>query len=225
MRHGVLLTVPAAAWALTQWSRGDASDALLHTSWLLVIAAPLTGVARAASLRLQPRRGAAVVASLAVSVFVAVAVSAVLTLAGLGVQAAAFVASSHAVMAAVGLALAGFGALLGTVLEDELDAAAASLAVALLAGGGVLFAGTLTGVAPRPIVDGLLAASPFVAMASAANVDVLRLDLFYRISPLAHLGVEYPAWYAAGAGYAVIATVCCTGVCLYNRASRIASAV
>lgn len=219
----MLLAVPVAAWALAAWTRGDAADTLLHTSWLLVIAAPLTGVARVSG-RPAGTTGWAVIASLATSVGVAVLASALITLLTIGGSSLGFVARSHAVMAAVSLALATFGALLATSF-DELDAAALSLVMALVAGGGVLFAGAWAGAAPRAVVDGLLAASPFVAMASAANIDVLRLDLFYIISPLAHLGVDYPAWYLTGAGYAVVATLCCSGVCLGDRAPHQASAV
>jgi len=41
-----------------------------------------------------------------------------------------------------------------------------------------------------------LIASPIVSAASAADVDLLRTDLLYRISPLAHGRFDYPAWFA-----------------------------
>ncbi len=223
-KHGPLLAVPAVAWALAAWTRGDAADTLLHTSWLLVIAAPLAGVARVSNHR-AGATGWPVIASLTASVGMAVLASALVTLLSTGGSSLGFVARSHAVMAAVSLALAAFGALMATAFDDELDAAALSLAVSLLAGGGVLFAGAWAGAAPRAVVDTLLAANPFVAMASAANIDVLRLDLFYIISPLAHLGVDYPAWYLTGAGYAAVATLCCSGVWLGHREQRPVTAV
>lgn len=216
-----LLAAPAAAWVLAWRSGGDAADALLHSAWLLVLVAPLAGVART-SRRTDARVGGglSIVSALALGVGVVVAASALLTLAVLGGRAAGFVATSHAAMAAVGLALAGSGALIGTLFDDALDAAAVTVASAILAGGGLLVAGAWVGVVPRPVVDGLIAANPFIAVASAAHIDVWRLEVFYRISPLAHVGVEYPAWYVTCARYSAVAAVCCTAVCFRCRAPQ-----
>jgi hypothetical protein len=220
--HLGLLAVPAAAWALARLRSGDAADALLHTAWLLVLVVPLAGVARASRRRTGAGVGVglSVVASLALSVGLVVAASALLTLTALGGQAVGFVATSHAALAAVALALAGIGALIGTLFDDALDAAAVSLTIALLTGGGLLVAGAWVGAVPRPLVDSLIAANPFIAVAAAAQVDVSRLELFYRISPLAHIGVEYPVWYVTCARYSAVAAVCCTVVCLRFRAPQ-----
>jgi len=31
-------------------------------------------------------------------------------------------------------------------------------------------------------------------VATAAHVDLVRTDIWYQVSPLAHIGLEYPAW-------------------------------
>jgi hypothetical protein len=58
------------------------------------------------------------------------------------------------------------------------------------------------------LVNAALLASPVVAAASAADIDLLRGDPLYRFSPIAHSQFDYPAWPAACATYAAIAVVC-----------------
>ena len=89
------------------------------------------------------------------------------------------------------LALAAWGALCG-VFSDPLDAAAFSLIVVLVAAGGLLVAGASVADLPRRLVALALTASPLVVIASAANIDIVRMDLLYQISPLAHMQVDYP---------------------------------
>jgi hypothetical protein len=56
-----------------------------------------------------------------------------------------------------------------------------------------------------------LSLSPIVSVASAVNVDLLRTDLLYRISPLAHLRFEYPVWYSPLLLYGVVLLVSVAG--------------
>jgi hypothetical protein len=150
----------------------------------VVVAAPVAGVAFPSARRL----------AIAAAVFCAA--SAALTAARLGVdgEALRFAATSHAVLASATLALAGLGAWLGTRFREPLDAAAVSLTIALAAAYGVLVAGAAVGELPAPVLKAALLASPVMTVATAAHVDLVRSDIWYQISPLAHVRLEYPAW-------------------------------
>jgi hypothetical protein len=117
------------------------------------------------------------------------------------------VVTSHATLAVIGLALAAFGAWLGSACHDPLDAAALGVSTALVAALGLFAAGPLVTDLPAAIVNAALSANPIVAAASAADVDLLRIDLLYRISPLAHRSFEYPAWYSPLALYGAVLVV------------------
>jgi hypothetical protein len=214
------LGVPGLAWAGAFAVDGDATDALLHTAALLVVAAPLAGVACVAR-RSGPwgtdRRLIAAMGSLIAWVILTAGVSGLLTGVAMRPGSLAFAVSSHAAIAMVALALAGVGALLAAWMSEPLDAAGISVALAVTAGGGVLVAGSWTSSAPAVLVRAAVDGSPFVAMLSAANIDVARMDLFYRISPLAHVGVEYPAWSATCLVYAIVAGVCFAGVAVRSK--------
>ena len=201
-------------------------DALLFTAGAAILGGPLAGVAARARILgdgRQPWRQALTVTSwLAVDVLVFVMASALLTLyaRGGGADALAFVGPSHATLAAVALALGLFGAVCGALFRDPLDAAACSLTIALLAAGGLLVAGASVADMPRGLIDLALLASPLVAVGSAAHIDLVRMDLFYQISPLAHLGVGYPAWHVSSAWYLAMALVCFAGLVWTLRTSR-----
>ena len=233
----VFVHVDPASWLSmpSAMKRSLYADALLYIAATVVVAAPLAGVVVAASGRARYRGGpgfsrgaapkhcasrvmsgardAAWPLGFAVSLFVAT--SAALTVFGWGLsdaEALRFVATSHATLFAVALALAAFGAFCGVAFADPLDAAACSLTVVLIATGGLLVAGVAVADAPRPVIDVALTASPLVAMASAAHIDVMRMGVPYQISPLAHLQLEYPAWYAACGWYLGVAALCFVGL-------------
>ena len=133
--------------------RGISRDALLYTAGVALIAAPLAGVA-AATVRHGARQAtAAATGSLAALAAVFTASSALLSVVVFGQsepEAMRVVATSHATMFAVTFALAAFGALCGALVHDALDAAALSLLIVLIAGGGVLVAGASVGGAAPP---------------------------------------------------------------------------
>jgi hypothetical protein len=202
----------ATALRPAEWSGLTASlvrnvtpDALLYSAICVVVAAPLAGVAVSSTRRLL----------IATAVFCAT--SAALTLARLGIDADTlrFVATSHAVLASATLALAGLGAWLGAVLRDPLDAAAVALTIAVTAAYGVLVAGAVVGEMSPPMLTAALLASPVMSVATAAHVDLVRFDIWYQISPLAHVHLEYPAWttvcgsYLAAGGAGFFATMWC----------------
>ena len=172
--------------------RSVTPDALLYSGACVVVAAPIAGVA-VASGHEAPRTA---VRRLAIGTLIFCAVSAVLTAARLGGGAGTFtfIATSHAVLASATLALAALGALLGTWLRDPLDAAAVSVGLAVAAAYGVLVAGAPVAQMSAPLLKAALLASPVMTVATAAHVDLVRTDIWYQISPLAHVQLEYPAW-------------------------------
>jgi hypothetical protein len=102
--------------------------------------------------------------------------------------------------------------LCGATFTDALDAVGCSLTVVLVAAGGLLVAGAALADVPRALIDVALTASPFVTMASASHIDVMRMGVPYQMSPLAHLQVEYPSWYVASGWYLALAGLCFLGV-------------
>jgi hypothetical protein len=195
--------VDGSAWADVTPSllRAVTPDALLYSAVGVVVAAPLAGVA-VASFRRRPgverRRQPALrtVGQLALATAIFSVVSALLTIARLGLDAEAirFAITSHAVLASVTVALAAFGAWLGSLFRDPLDAAALAVTATLTAAYGVLVAGAPVGELSAPILKAALLASPLMTVATAAQVDLVRTDIWYQISPLAHVRLEYPSW-------------------------------
>ena len=133
------------------------------------------------------------------------------------------VATSHATMFAVAFALAAFGALCAATLIDPLDAAACSLAIVLTAAGGLLVAGASLTDVPLALIDVAVTASPLVAMTASAHIDLSRMAVPYQMSPLAHLQVDYPAWYAACGWYLLFAAACVLGMQWKARSSPLAA--
>jgi hypothetical protein len=203
----IAAAVEPGAWAAVTPAlvRGVTPDALLYTAVCVVIAAPLAGVAVTSTRRLLT----------ATAVFCAI--SAALTLARLGLDADAmrFVATSHAVLASATVVLAALGAWLGSVFREPLDAAAIALTIAVTAAYGVLVAGAPVGELSPAMLKAALLASPVMSVATAAHVDLVRTDIWYQISPLAHVHLEYPAWttvcgsYLAAGGAGFLATMWC----------------
>ena len=118
---------------------------------------------------------------------------------------------SYATVGTVGFALAALGAWFGSIWSDPLDAAALSVGSALVAAFGIFAAGPLAANLPTAVVNAALMASPIVSAASAADVDLLRTDLLYRISPLAHGRFDYPSWFAPLAVYGTLLLISLAG--------------
>jgi hypothetical protein len=179
--------------------RAVTPDALLYTAACVVVAAPLAGV-WVASRRHRPLETAR---RLGIATAIFCAVSAALAAARLGGEPGTLllVVTSHAVLGSVTLALAALGAFVGTLLRDPLDAAALSVGMTLLAGFGVLVAGAPVALLPAPALEAALLASPVLTVATAAHVDLVRSDIWYQISPLAHVRLDYPSWTTVCAAY------------------------
>jgi hypothetical protein len=101
-----------------------------------------------------------------------------------------------------------------------MDAAGVSLLLSLIASGGLLVGGASVGDLPRLVIAAGLVASPLVAMASAAQIDIVRSDLLYQISPLAHIQIDYPTWSLATVCY--LAAACVFVLSLTATARRVA---
>jgi hypothetical protein len=205
-----------------------AADALLYSVGVLIVAAPLVGVAAASGWKTgenivsivsaRSRRAGAWLEArnilTALTLFVGVS-AIVFTIAwGTRSEGLIFIATSHATLASAAVALVMFGAFCATWLRDPLDAAACALMTVLIVTGGVLVAGAPVADAPRSLVDAALVASPLVGIASAASIDIVRMDVLYQISPLSHIGFDYPAWYTASAWYLAAAAACAAAIAL-----------
>jgi hypothetical protein len=92
-----------------------------------------------------------------------------------------------------------------------------------VAAAGLLVAGSSLDHVGPSVIDLAMTASPLVSMASAAQIDILRIDTLYRISPLAHLHVEYPAWYTAVGWHLTLALCCFLALVWKCRSARTAA--
>lgn len=218
----VCLGVLWAVGGLRSWSAlprpvlaGAFADVLLMNTAMAIVAAPLAGVAVAG----RTASAGGVARRLIALVVLFVGVSAALSSVGWGASREALraVAASHITLATGAMALASLGALLRRLFRDPLDAGASGLALALLVSAGILLAGPAVTDAPRHLVDGALLASPLVTTAAAADIDILRNDVLYRVSPLAHVQTRYPDWYLATSVYLLFTALCLTGVKIAGR--------
>jgi len=225
---GSLVSGPSAGWpVLTRASARAASvNALLLSGVWMIILAPLSAVMvtrhcrRAANASGERRtRWGSALARLAAAIACYVVTSAAIAIAMTGFHATALpaIAFSHVTLGTGMLAFAAVGVFFTAALRNPLDAAAASVAVTLALGIGILVAGPSVSDLPRAMVNAALAASPLVASASAANIDLLRLDALYHVSPIAHFQFEYPSWYAATALYVTTGLLLLAGTAFVVR--------
>jgi hypothetical protein len=205
------------------FERGASADALLYTAAAVIAGAPLLGVAACREDDAGPPRGVVrTIGTVVLAVGALGMASALVTVLGRGVSAEtlALVWQSHAMLAAVALALALLGAACGAAFRDPLVGAAVSLAVTVVAAAGVLVAGAGVADLPRSALALALTASPLVAVASAAHIDIVRMEPLYQISPLAHLSIEYPAWRIALAWHLAVAVACGVALTWTHRTWR-----
>ena len=175
--------------------RNVTPDALLYSAVCAVVAAPLAGVAVRALAAPRPRHGAHVRGVGGADASRALGVSA---------ESLQFIATSHAVLACATLALAALGALLGTVSSATRSTRRRwRSAWPLTAAYGVLVAGAPVAELSTGLLKAALLASPVMTVATAAHVDLVRTDIWYQVSPLAHVRLEYPAWGTVCAWYLV----------------------
>jgi hypothetical protein len=189
----VLAAYGANAWAPKSVSSLNelTGDALLWTAACAIAAAPIHG--------LQTR---AYGAQLLVPVAIFVSMSVVLAAAAHGTwQGVVSLAGFHVALLTVILALSAIGMFCRRIFRDELDAALCAMSISVTAALAILFAGPIVADMTASSRHVAMLASPLVALAATAHVDIIRLDIFYRISPLAHVTVDYPAWQEVAASY------------------------
>jgi hypothetical protein len=108
-----------------------------------------------------------------------------------------------AVMTALPVGAAGALVLLAPAPRRRAAHAFVLLGLATLALAPLWLAGALDALSRRPgSLDVLVAVNPLTALCAAAQTDYLRMDWFYRHSPLGSLRFDYPAPAALFAAYA-----------------------
>jgi hypothetical protein len=220
----LMRNAPVTAWmTMATPVRGQvAAELLLLETALAIVAAPLAGVAlierrreratsaaraQAAARRLGSPLTVTIALATHATLFTAVAACLVAGLIGMQPGSAAAIAIPHVTLWSATLALGAVGSLLATVCRDPLDAAATASGVSLVAAGGVLMAGPSVADWPTAAINAALQTSPMVAVAASADIDILRMEWLYRLSPLAHIRFDYPAWHATCAWYLSLALV------------------
>jgi hypothetical protein len=194
----VALTVaPPGNWPAlgpAQWMVIAGNGLILEVALAIVVAA-LAGVASGLSWRLL----------LGTALFVGTSTLLMLVLTRFSADMVPRLAASHAALGAAVIGCAALGAAARACFPNELDAAACSLLTVMAAGFGVFVIGPAAIDLPAAALNLALVASPVVAVASAADIDLFRGDLLYHLSPIAHRQFDYPQWYSAAGLYFVVA--------------------
>lgn len=177
-------------------ARTLAADAFLAEVLLVIVAAPLTGVA----LFRQPKRLA-----IAGATFVALSFLVALAVSLHSGYPASLVVRSHAVLAVVGIALASLGTFARSTCGSELDAAGLALTTSVVAAAAILVGGPGTAELTERTIDAALLANPLIAITAAAEMDLLRSELLYTLAPVSHRRFTYPAWHVTTGTYGAIA--------------------
>ena len=127
-----------------------------------------------------------------VTAFVATAAALSLALSSRSPDAVQRIAGAHLALFMTAFALAALGAWCGAAFRDPLDAAGCSIAAAAAIAGSVFVFGPLLENVPAPAIGAALLVNPIVVTATTAHIDIFRSGALYRLSPIAHLGVNYP---------------------------------
>jgi hypothetical protein len=174
-----------------------ASDAVVAALLLAVVLAPLAGVILGRT-------------ALFISLAAFVATSLTLALAASRHDGVPWMlpVRGHLALACVSAALAAVGALLAVWCRESLDAAGAAVALSVVAATAVLVTGPATADWTESTIDAALLANPLIAATAASDIDLLRSDLLYRLSPISHRRFTYPAWQATTAAYGLFAASC-----------------
>ena len=125
--------------------------------------------------------------------------------------------TSHATLPAVALALAALGARCGALFRDPSTRLRSACSSCSSPPGGCSWPAPRSADCRASCSIGWHCAARSSSIASAAHIDIVRMGVPYQISPLAHLQVDYPAWYSACAGYWAVACACFLGLTLKLR--------
>jgi len=199
---------PASAWLAA--GLGTLAADLLLQSWLGPVLAPqvaLIAAATAALLVLLPSlsRQAARLTALGRVVFGTALMAALAQLLLGPVQAPAALALGSVMTGLLVGTVAAVLLLVPTPLRPAVHGLLL-LALAALTLSPVWLAGSLDALARWPgTLDTLVAINPLTALAAGTQTDFLRMDWFYRHSPLGSLRFDYPPPAALLAGYGIAA--------------------
>lgn len=194
------------------------ADAFLIEAAAVTVIAPVAGAMLAAGASSPPSQRRAIL--LAGAAFVGASLATALVASFRTGYPPILVFRGHLTLAIVACALAAFGALVGSFARNALDAAGVALAGSVIAAAALLVGGPATaGLSERAIDAGLLA-SPPVAIVSAAEIDLLRNAVFYRLSPVSHRHFTYPAWNTSALAYGAFAAGCVGLMTLRNHRQR-----
>ena len=195
--------------------------ALTIETAVVLVAAPLVGVlemsrvrARSAHILVEPARhqlehGWKVPIRLLVGITAAAAFSALGSwLIRVPVASPGSIIRAHVTLALVAYASAASGALAASLDFETLDAAAMTTGGWIVAAVGLLALGPSLIDLPTRLLNALLLANPLVVVMAAGDIDMFRWPALYRISPVAHMRFDYPAWPVAALTYTVIALTC-----------------
>ncbi len=91
--------------------------------------------------------------------------------------------------------------------SNPLDAAGATLLLTAVALGAGLAIGPALPLVPAWLIDLTLRINPVVAVTAAAGIDLLRMDVFYSLTPVAHWSFNYPSTIASFALFGGVAAV------------------
>ena len=197
------LTQPAVARAL-------AADAFLAEILLVILFAPLMGAGAAT----RPRHVA-----WTASAFVLLSLAIGLAVSSYSGYPSALVVRAHLALALAGAALAGLGAVAASFCRSELDAAGLAVALALVAAAAILVGGPRTADLSEGAIDRALLANPLIAVSAAADMDLLRREMLYQLSPVSHRRFTYPAWQTTTASYGIVA-LGCLAICVVRSRQK-----
>jgi len=185
-----------------------AGHLLLMEAALLVLWAPVLGLLTASRVM---RRGVVLVNAWQLSRALAIRISLV-SLASIAVVLAmrttmsvSVLGVSHLMLWTAAFTFAMVGAACLPLCREPLDGAACAVAISCIGALMLFAAGPILDSVPAWLVNAALTINPVAATAAAADIDLWRTDLLYRLSPIAHRDIASPALSTTFATYGLAA--------------------
>lgn len=127
---------------------------------------------------------------------------------------------AHVLAVIVAGAVIAAHACLARLLPQRLDGAGATLMLSAVLLGGVLVLGPALPSTPAWVINLVLRLNPVIVVTTAAGIDLLRTDGFYRALPVAHWAFDYPSTGASLALFGVAAALLTAANRVLARAAR-----
>lgn len=117
------------------------------------------------------------------------------------------VLATHALLLACAIGMTALGGLCSWLFRDLYTAAGVTYLLVISLAGSVILAGPLITSLTHAawLVQAVLLVNPFVGAAAAGGLDILRTEWLYVHSPIGQRQFTYPAWYAVGGWYVLLA--------------------